>query len=32
MSYNLSCMEDDAEVKKVVDEVQGVYNAHGKWE
>jgi hypothetical protein len=25
-------MEDDAEVKKAVDEAQGVYNKHGKWE
>jgi hypothetical protein len=32
MSYHLACMEDDAEVKKAVDEVQGVYNTHGKQE
>jgi hypothetical protein len=32
MSYYLSCTEDDAEVKKAIDEVQGVYDAHGKWE
>jgi hypothetical protein len=29
MSYQLSCTEDDAEVKKAVDDVQGVYNAQG---
>jgi hypothetical protein len=32
MSYHLSRTEDDAEVKKAVDEAQGVYDAHGKWE
>jgi hypothetical protein len=32
MSYTLSRTEDDAEVKKAVDEAQGVYDAHGKWE
>jgi hypothetical protein len=32
MSYNLSRMEDDTKVKKAVDEAQGVYDKHGKWE
>jgi hypothetical protein len=32
MSYCLACTEDDAEVKKAVNEVQGIYDAHGKWE
>jgi hypothetical protein len=32
MSYQLSHTEDDAEVKKAVDEVQGVYDVHGKRE
>jgi hypothetical protein len=32
MSYNLERTEEDAEVKKAVDEVQGVYDAHGKRE
>jgi hypothetical protein len=32
MSYTLSCTEDDTEVKKAVNEVQGVYDVHGKRE
>jgi hypothetical protein len=32
MSYTLSRTEDDAEVKKAVDQAQGVYDARGKWE
>jgi hypothetical protein len=32
MSYHLSHTEDDAEVKKAVDEAQGVYDTHGKQE
>jgi hypothetical protein len=32
MSYHLSRTEDDAEVKKAVDEAQGIYNTHGKRE
>jgi hypothetical protein len=32
MSYKLSCTEDDAEVKKAVDEAQGVYDVRGKRE
>jgi hypothetical protein len=32
MSYNLSRTEDDAKVKQAVDEVQAVYNKHGKRE
>jgi hypothetical protein len=32
MSYCLARTEDDAEVKKAVDEAQGVYDAHGKQE
>jgi hypothetical protein len=32
MSYHLSRTEDDTEVKKAVDEVQGVYNVRGKRE
>jgi hypothetical protein len=32
MSYNLSRTEDDAEVKKAVDEAQAVYDVHGKRE
>jgi hypothetical protein len=32
MSYHLSRTEDDAKVKKAVDEAQGVYDVHGKWE
>jgi hypothetical protein len=32
MSYNLSHTEDNAEVKKAVDEAQAVYDQHGKWE
>jgi hypothetical protein len=32
MSYHLSCTEDDAEVRKAVDEAQGVYDVHGKRE
>jgi hypothetical protein len=30
MSYNLSRTEDDAEVKKAVDEAQAVYDVRGK--
>jgi hypothetical protein len=32
MSYHLSHTEDDAKVRKAVDEAQGVYDTHGKWE
>jgi hypothetical protein len=32
MFYHLGCTEDDVEVKKAVDEVQGVYDMHGKRE
>jgi uncharacterized protein YqcC (DUF446 family) len=32
MSYQLSCTEDDVEVKNTVDEAQGVYDTRGKRE
>jgi hypothetical protein len=32
MSYCLGCTEEDAEMQKAVDEVQGVYKAQGKRE
>jgi hypothetical protein len=32
MLYRLACTEDDTEVKKAIDEVQGVYDLHGKRE
>jgi hypothetical protein len=32
MSYHLSRTEDDAKVKKAVDEAQGVYDMRGKQE
>jgi hypothetical protein len=32
MSYCLGRMEDDAEMKKAVDEAQGIYDTQGKRE